>query len=163
MAKGKNTVAIVTEAVQPVTDAMGLVLWDVRFEKEGATWFLRLFIDKEGGVDIDDCENFSRTVDKLLDEIDPIDQSYVLEVGSPGIERELRKDWHFQKYLGELVTVRFIRPIEQQRDFTGTLTAYKDDEITILLDDELEMQVPLAETAYVRLYDDYTDIGGLDE
>lgn len=163
LAKGKNTVAVVAEAVQPIADTMGLVLWDVRFEKEGATWYLRLFIEKEGGVTISDCENFSRAADKLLDEVDPIDQSYVLEVGSPGTEREMRKDWHFQKYLGSLVNIRLIRPVEGQRDFIGALTGYENDEITILLDDSLEMQIALAETAYVKLYDDYTDVGGLEE
>ncbi|WP_312644805.1 ribosome maturation factor RimP [Hydrogenoanaerobacterium sp.] len=161
MAKGKNTVTLVSEVVQPVADEMGLILWDVRFEKEGASWYLRLFIDKEGGVNIEDCENFSRAVDKLLDEADPIDQSYYLEVGSPGIERELVKDWHFKQYIGKAVNVRFIRPVEGQKDFVGQLTAYENNEITILLDEDLEMQIPLAETAYVRLYDDF-DMGGLD-
>jgi len=161
LAKGKNTVTLVSEVVQPVADEMGLILWDVRFEKEGASWYLRLFIDKEGGVTIDDCENFSRTVDKLLDEADPIDQSYYLEVGSPGIERELVKDWHFKQYIGQMVNVRFIRPVEGQKDFVGKLTAYDNNEITLLLDEDLEMNIPLTETAYVRLYDDF-DMGGLD-
>ncbi len=161
LAKGKNTVAVVTELVKPVADQMGLTLWDVRFEKEGAGWYLRLFIDKEGGVTIDDCENYSRAVDKLIDDADPIDQSYYLEVCSPGVERELVQDWHFERYLGSLVNVRLIRPVEGQRDFTGELTAYADRTATILLDEETEMQVPLNEAAFVRLYDDY-DMGGLD-
>lgn len=162
MPKGKNTVAVVTELAQPVADKMGLILWDVRFEKEGATWYLRLFIDKDGGVNIDDCENFSRTLDKLLDEADPIDQSYVLEVGSPGIERELRCGWHFEAYLGALVNVRLIRPVEGRKDFLGELAAFDEDEITVVLEDGTEMKVKLAQTAYVRLYDDY-EMGGLDE
>ncbi|MEG0017859.1 MAG: ribosome maturation factor RimP, partial [Hydrogenoanaerobacterium sp.] len=79
MAKGKNTVELVTKLAQPVADEMGLVLWDVRFEKEGASWYLRLFIDKPEGVDILNCESFSHAIDKLLDAADPIEQSYFLE------------------------------------------------------------------------------------
>ena len=85
MASGKkNTVGIVTDLVRPITDELGLDLWDVRFEKEGSTWYLRIFLDKEEGVNIDDCENVSRRLSPILDETDPIVQSYTLEVSSPG-------------------------------------------------------------------------------
>lgn len=89
MASGKkNTVGIVTDLVRPITDELGLDLWDVRFEKEGSTWYLRIFLDKEEGVNIDDCENVSRRLSPILDETDPIVQSYTLEVSSPGIGRD---------------------------------------------------------------------------
>ena len=92
MASGKkNTVGIVTDLVRPITDELGLDLWDVRFEKEGSTWYLRIFLDKEEGVNIDDCENVSRRLSPILDETDPIVQSYTLEVSSPGIGRDLRR------------------------------------------------------------------------
>lgn len=92
MAPGKkNTVGIVTDLVRPITDELGLDLWDVRFEKEGSTWYLRIFLDKEEGVNIDDCENVSRRLSPILDETDPIVQSYTLEVSSPGIGRDLRR------------------------------------------------------------------------
>ena len=92
----------------------------------------------------------------LLDEADPIPQSYTLEVGSPGVERKLTKDWHFQKYLGEPVLVRLIRPVEGVRDFVGELAAYHEDgTIDLALDEESEMSFTLDETAYVRLYEEF--------
>ena len=107
---------------------MGLRLWDVRFEKEGSGWYLRYFIDKPGGVCIDDCERFSRAVDPLLDEADPIEQSYCLEVSSPGVERELTRPWHFEENLGRPVTARLISPRGGVREFSGTLLRYADNQ-----------------------------------
>lgn len=98
---GGNTVKIVTDLVKPIVDELGLILWDVRFEKEGSIWLLRVIIDKVGGVSVDDCEAVSRPLDKLLDEVDPIDQSYCLEVASAGLERELTKSWHFDECIGK--------------------------------------------------------------
>ena len=93
--KGGNTVAAVWEIAAPVAEQLGLSIWDIRFQKEGVSWYLRIYIDKEGGVGITDCENFSRAVDGPLDEADPIEQSYYLEVSSPGVERQLTRDEHF--------------------------------------------------------------------
>ena len=89
--KGGNTVSKVAALAKPIAEELGLSLWDVRFVKEGAQYYLRIFIDKEGGVSVDDCERMSRAIDKPLDELDPIEQSYILEVCSPGIERELSR------------------------------------------------------------------------
>ncbi|MFQ9871799.1 MAG: ribosome maturation factor RimP [Oscillospiraceae bacterium] len=97
--KKPNTVATVTQLVEPIVREAGVELWDVRFEKEGSLWFLRVYLDKEGGVTIDDCETVSRALSPVLDQADPIEQSYILEVSSPGVERDLVKDWHFQKYV----------------------------------------------------------------
>lgn len=133
----------------------GVELWDVRFEKEGSLWFLRVYLDKEGGVTIDDCETVSRALSPVLDQADPIEQSYILEVSSPGVERDLVKDWHFQKYVGSPVQVRLIRPVEGIRDFTGIMTGCEEAGITLLLDDDLEMQVLKSEAAYIRLVDQY--------
>lgn len=159
MAEGKkqNTVSIAEQIILPVLKEMGATLWDVRFEKEGATWYLRYFVDKEGGITINDLTDISRAVDKLLDAADPIDQSYTLEVCSPGIERKLIKDHHFQQYIGYLVNVRLIRPVEGIRDFTGKLIKKDGDNIHILIDteDEIEMVFTLKETAYVRLFADF--------
>lgn len=102
-----------------------------------------------------ECEAYTREMNKLLDEADPIDQSYYLEIGSPGVERELTRDWHFQKYLGEEVNVRLIRPVDGVRDFTGVLTASDENGVTIQLDEENEMTFARAEAAYVRLVDNY--------
>lgn len=152
-AKGKNTAAVCAELAEPVAQQMGIYLWDVLFEKEGAGWYLRYLVDKDGGITIDDCEAFSRTMSDLLDEADPIPQSYTLEVGSPGVERKLTKPWHFEKYLGEPVLVRLIRPVEGEREFVGTLTAYHEDgTIDVDLDDALQMTFTLDETAFVRLF-----------
>ena len=95
----KTTVEKVRELAQPIADELGFFLWDVRFEKEGATWYLRVLIDKDGGIDMDDCEAFTRPMNKVLDEADPISQSYVLECGSPGLGRELRRPEHFELWI----------------------------------------------------------------
>ena len=136
--KKTKAVDVAARLAAPVLAELGLELWDVRFEKEGSGWYLRYFIDKEGGVNINDCEAVSRRVDTLLDEADPIEQSYVLEVSSPGIERHLVKDWHFQRYIGQRVAVRLIRPVNGVRDFTGTLISKEGDNITILLEDDVQ-------------------------
>lgn len=160
MAQGKgkkpNTAAVCAELAQPVAQEMGLYLWDVAFEKEGAGWYLRYFIDKDtdGGIGIDECEAFSRRMSDLLDEADPIDQSYCLEVGSPGVERKLTKGWHFKKYMGEPVVVRLIRPVEGVREFVGELADFsgEDGSVTINLDEESQMTFTPEETAWVKLY-----------
>ena len=158
MAK-KNTAAVAEELAQPILDEMGLLLWDVVYEKEGSGWYLRYYVDKEGGIDINDCEAFSRAVEKALDAADPIEGSYTLEVSSPGIERQLTRDWHFESLMGEQLLVRLIRPVEGVRDFIGTLTAYADGVLTLLLDEETEMNVERGETAFIRLYNDFS--GGI--
>lgn len=160
--KKKGTVQMAEELVKPVLEELGLELWDTRFEKEGATWYLRYFIDKSGGVNISDCVEVSHSVEKLLDAADPIEQSYTLEVCSPGIERQLEKDWHFQTYLGQLISVRLIRPVEGMRDFVGKLTAKQGDQIHLLLDEDVEMVFSQKEAAYIRLYVDF-ETGGLEQ
>ncbi len=162
MAKGKNTVATVTELAAPVAAECGVRLWDVRFEKEGAGWYLRIVIDKDGGVNIDDCERISRKLDKLLDEADPIDTSYCLEVSSPGIERELLKKEHFEQFLGQEVWVRFIRAVDGERDFYGILTSYDNGTVTIRPTEDTEITFETNETSFVRVVDHY-EYGGQTE
>ena len=156
--KKPNTVEIVTQLAQPVVEEMGLQLWDVRFEKEGASWYLRLFIDKEGGVTIDDCENLSRTFDKILDEADPISQSYYFEVSSPGIGRDLVRPWHFERYLGQDVEVKMIRPMQTAqgktvREIVGTLTKCDEQNVWVTLEGE-ELSFAKKDAAYIRLYEE---------
>lgn len=155
MAK-KNTAAIAEELVAPILEEMGLQLWDVVYEKEGSGWYLRYYVDKEGGIDINSCEAFSRAISDVLDEADPIDGSYTLEVSSPGIERALTRDWHFETLMGQQLLVRLIRPVEGVRDFIGTLTDYRDGTLTLLLDEKTEMNVERGETAFIRLYNDFS-------
>lgn len=150
---GKNTVERVSEIVKPLADELSLQLWDVTFKKEGTDWYLRIFIDKDGGVSIDDCVNLTHAVTKPLDEADPISQSYMLEVCSPGIERELKRDEHFIKYIGAPVMLRTIRPIDNVRDFKGIMTGYENGVITVRLKGEKEVIVNKKDTSYVKLDD----------
>ena len=133
--KGGNTVRKVWEIAEPLAKNLGLELWDIRFEKEGANWYLRVFIDKDGGVSIDDCVDMSHALDKPLDDEDPIEQSYCLEVSSPGVERELRRDAHFEKCIGQKIKIKLIRPLDGQREFAGTLEGYDNGEISVRFDD----------------------------
>ncbi len=132
MANRKNVATTVRELVAPVADSMGYTLWDVEFVREGARRVLRITLDKPEGINIDDCEAFHRTIDPMLDEADPIDQSYYLEVSSPGIERELKYDFHFDACLGERVEVRLFAPDPNgQKTICGTLEGYDADSITV--------------------------------
>lgn len=139
--------------MQPITEGLGLTLWDVRFEKEGASWYLRIFIDKEGGIEIADCEAVNRPLNKLLDDTDPIEQSYVLEVSSPGLGRELRSEEHLAFAMGRAVRVRLFREQGGVREFVGTLTSFDKESIALDTNGE-NKQFRLADCAYVRLNDD---------
>lgn len=150
---GKNTVDRVSEIIKPFIDELSLELWDVTFKKEGTDWYLRVFIDKDGGVSIDDCVNLTHAITKPLDEADPISQSYMLEVSSPGVERELKTDKHFVKYIGSPVMMRTIRPIDGVRDFNGVMTEFNDGMITVTLKDEKEVTVNKKDTSFVKLDD----------
>lgn len=151
--KGGNTVAAVWDIAAPIAEQLGLDIWDIRFVKEGADWFLRIFIDKDGGVTIEDCENMSRAMDAPLDEADPIPQSYCLEVSSPGVERELTRDSHFEACKGEKIKLRLIRALEGKRDFSGVLEDMDGKQITVRLEDGSAMVVDKKETSYIKLDD----------
>ncbi len=150
---GKNTVSRVWEIAEPLAKQLGLILWDIRFVKEGANYYLRIFIDKEGGISIDDCVNMSRALDVPLDESNFIEQSYNLQVSSPGIERELTRDFHFEAFLGSPVMLRLIRPYNGIRNFEGELSRYCNGDVSIILDDETEMTAQKKEIAFVKLDD----------
>lgn len=149
MANSKSTVEKAYELAKPLAESLGVSIWDVVFEKEGASWYLRIFIDKDDGINIDDCEAFSRPFNKILDEKDFIDQSYIFEVGSPGIGRELKRPEHFEKYIGSPVRVRLIRAADGLKEIIGLLKEYNKD--SILID---EKEIKLSDTAFVKLYDD---------
>ncbi|MCC8073384.1 MAG: ribosome maturation factor RimP [Clostridiales bacterium] len=158
MANKGNTVSRVSEIITPYAKELGLDIWDIRFVKEGTDWYLRIFIDKNGGVSIDDCVDFTHAITKPLDDADPISQSYMLEVSSPGVERELITDSHFEKYIGSPIMLRLIRPIDNTRDFSGILADYNNGEITVELKDKSMLNVKKKETAYVKLDDfDFND------
>lgn len=149
-----GTVSSVWSLVQPIIEDLGLKIWDIRFLKEGANWYLRIFIEKENGVTIDDCEKVSRAIDAPLDKLDPIKNPYCLEVSSPGIERELTRPEHFQKYLGHEVIVRFIRPIHgNEKEVIGTLESFENNVITVRLANEEIIAKPKKEIVFVKLND----------
>ena len=152
MAK-QNTVQRVEEIVTPFAEELGLEICDITFKKEGSDWYLRIFIDKDGGVGIDDCVDLTHAVSKPLDEADPISQNYMLEISSPGVERELKRDEHFKKYIGSPVMVRTIRPVDGVRDFNGTLVAYENKALTIELQDGNSLTFEKKETNFVKLDD----------
>ena len=124
----------VTEQVaafaEPIVKEHGCVLWDVEYVREGSEYFLRLYIDKDGGVDINDCEAISRAVDPILDEKDPIPGSYHFEVCSAGLERVLKRPSDFQKYLGSPITVKLYRPRNGMKEIPCGLRAYEDGRLT---------------------------------
>ena len=153
--KGGVTVSKVWELCEPIVVSLGLKLWDVRYVKEGADWFLRVYIDKPEGVDITDCEKVSRAINDPLDELDPIENAYCLEVCSPGIERELVRDEHFEQFIGADIMVKMLRPIEGiGREFAGVLTAYEDGMVTITdHSGENEMTISKKDAAWIKLDD----------
>lgn len=157
--KKPNTVQRVMEIAAPIASSLGLEIWDIRYLKEGSDRYLRIFIDKEGGVGINDCVEMSHALDKPLDEGDFIAEAYILEVSSPGVERELTKPEHFEKMYGKPVKVKLIRALDGKREFSGVLEHYENGEITLLCDDESTFKVNKKETAYVRL----DDFGGIEQ
>lgn len=156
-AKKKGNVAQqVWEMAQPLAQELGLSLWDVQFVKEGADWFLRIFIDKEGGVSIDDCVDMTHAINPVLDREDPIPQEYLLEVSSPGLNRKLTRPQHFAAYLGRPVRARLIRPLETgERDLTGVLLrAEEDGRFELQMDEETSVTLEKKECSFVTAADD---------
>ena len=148
MSKVTDTVA---QLALPAVEAAGCSLWDGEYVKEAGVWYLRLYIDKPGGVSIDDCEAVSRPVSDLLDEVDPIEGSYTFEVSSAGADRVLRKPEHFEAYLGSEVEVKLYRAQEGRKELVGTLAAYEDGGVT-LQTPAGEKVLQKQDIAQVRLY-----------
>ncbi len=148
MAKVTDTVAALA---LPVVEGAGCALWDVEYVKEAGSWFLRVYIDKEGGVSIDDCEAISRPLSDLLDQADPIEGSYTFEVSSAGADRALKKPEHFARFLGEEVEVRLYRPREGRKESVGLLRNFEDGAVTLEIGGR-ETVFTKQEIALVRLY-----------
>ena len=140
----------VTQFAKPVVEANGCTLWDVEYVREGTEYFLRLYIDKEGGVDITDCEAISRAVDPILDEEDPIPDSYHFEVCSAGLERALKRPGDFQQFMGSPITVKLYRPRNGLKEIPAVLKGYEDGRITVEAGKET-ITFEKSEVALVRL------------
>ena len=146
----KKVTELTAELAAPVVAAQGCELWDVEYVKEAGTWYLRLYIDKEGGVSIDDCEAISRRVSDLLDEADPIEDSYTFEVSSAGAERPLKRPSDFERFMGSPITIRLYKNKDGRKEFAGTLAGYEDG--AVLLDTGGQtLRFEKAEIALVRL------------
>ena len=145
----------ITEQVEafakPIVEEKGCTLWDVEYVREGSERFLRVYIDKEGGVCIDDCEAVARAMDPILDEKDPIPDSYSFEVCSAGLERVLKRPGDFEQFLGSTVLVRLYKPVDGRKEVVGTLTGYEDGAVTITVNGR-PVRFEKNEVALVRLY-----------
>jgi ribosome maturation factor RimP len=147
----KKVTEVCAELALPFVEAAGCTLWDVEYVREAGTWFLRVYIDAPDGVDIDQCEAVSRPLSDALDEADPIEGSYVLEVGSAGAGRTLRKPEHFAAYLGSQVDVKLYRPKDGRKEFTGELKGYEDGAVTVAIGGE-DVTFGKQEIALTRLH-----------
>lgn len=143
------------ELITPIIEQHGFELVDVEYVKEGSNWYLRVYIDKPGGITVDDCETVSRAFSDILDEKDYIEDAYVFEVSSPGLGRPLKKEKDFKRSLGEEVEIRTYRAIDRQKEFTGILTAYDENTVTIEYEDETTQTFERSEIALIRLAFDF--------
>jgi len=145
-----------TEAlILPLVEAASFELVDVEYVKEAGNWYLRAYIDKPGGITVDDCELISRSLSDKLDEEDFIDEAYILEVSSPGLGRPLKKEKDFARSMGQSVELRTYRAIDRQKEFTGILAAYDRDSITLEMENEEKLVFNRADVALVRLAIDF--------
>ncbi|MFT4006534.1 MAG: ribosome maturation factor RimP [Lacrimispora sp.] len=139
----------------PLMKEINFELVDVEYVKEAGNWYLRAYIDKEGGITVDDCEVVSRRLGDWLDEKDFIEDSYILEVSSPGLGRPLKKDKDFERSIGKDVDIRLYKPLNKQKDFTGSLKAYNKETVTIIQEDGTELVLNRPEIALIRLAFDF--------
>ena len=154
MPKGKEIEARTEELLLPIAEENDVEIYDVEYVKEGGEWYLRAYIDREDGVNIQDCENVSRKLSDRLDEEDFIEEAYILEVSSPGLGRPLKKDRHLEKSLGKEVELRLYRPQEKQKEFEGILKAYDKDSVTLEIQEE-ERKFAKSDIALIRLALDF--------
>lgn len=153
--RGNNVVNIVWKLAEPIAKDLGFKIWDIKFLREGSNYYLRIFIDNESCITIEDCENMSRAIDKPLDELDPISQNYCLEVCSPGINRELTREEHLERSIGQKITVRLIRPLNDgTKQLNGVFMSFnKDDLIVSLSDNSKNLCLSRKNIAFIKLDD----------
>ncbi len=155
MAKRDNYEKRTERLLEPILIENNFELYDVEYVKEGSNWYLRTFIDKEGGIDVEDCVLVSRELSDLLDKEDFIPDAYILEVSSPGLGRQLKKDKHFDRSIGEEVEIKLYRPIDKQKEWIGILISYNSDVLTLQIEEETQMDILRKDIAMVRLTFDF--------
>ncbi len=155
MAKREEYEAKTESFLLPLMEENNFELVDVEYVKEAGNWYLRAYIDKEGGISVDDCETISRRLGDWLDEKDFIADSYILEVSSPGLGRPLKKDKDFNRSIGKDVDIKLYKPLNKQKDFTGTLKSYDRETVTITQEDGIELVLNRPEIALIRLAFDF--------
>ncbi|HQD51336.1 MAG TPA: ribosome maturation factor RimP [Defluviitaleaceae bacterium] len=147
----QNIEQTVETYLKPILDEHNFELVDVEYVKEGTNWYLRVFIDKEGGITIDDCELVSRALEKILDKEDPIKNSYILEVSSPGLDRPLKKDSDFEKYKGRIVDIKLYKPFNKKKEYSGELLELRDNIVYIIDEEGNQLSFNRNDIAIVRL------------
>lgn len=147
MKSAKSIVGALYPVIEQTASELGYSIWDVEYVKEGSEWYLRITIDSENGIDIEDCEKMSRAIDPILDEVNVIEDAYHLEVSSPGIERDIKTDYHMDVCRGERVVVKLYAPINGAKSYVGVLNGY--DEENVFID---EMQIPKKAIAKMNVY-----------
>lgn len=143
------------ELITPILDRMNFELVDVEYVKEGGTWYLRAYIDKEGGITVNDCEAVAREMNEILDREDFVEDSYVFEVSSPGLGRPLKKEKDYIRSMGKEVEIRTYRAINREKEFYGILSAYDENTVTIKTEDGTEMTFEKSDIALIRLAFDF--------
>ena len=155
MSKREAYEARTEELITPILERMQFELVDVEYVKEGATWYLRAYIDKEGGITVNDCEAVAREMNEILDREDYIDDSYVFEVSSPGLGRPLKKEKDYARSMGKELEIRTYRAIDKKKEFYGILTSYDEKTVTIETEDGSELTLEKADIALIRLAFDF--------
>lgn len=151
--KKSNVCSEVLKLAEPIADQNGCEIYDIEFKKEGSDYYLRIFIDlkdREKKVSLDECEAVSRALSEVLDDKDPIEQAYMLEVSSPGLDRQLKTEQHFKRFEGSKVDVGLYKAVNGTKCLTGTLSSFEDATLTLMLDSE-EFKIALSETTFVKL------------
>lgn len=151
MGRSESYEAKTEQLIQPLIDANNFELVDVEFVKEGSDWYLRVYIDKDGGITVDDCELISRAFNEILDREDYISEQYIFEVSSPGLMRPLKKEKDYKRSVGKLIDIKFYKPVDKCKEFTGVLDSYDKDTVTIKMDDDTQKTFDRSNLAMIRL------------
>ena len=151
MGRSESYEAKTEQLIQPLIDANNFELVDVEFVKEGSDWYLRVYIDKDGGITVDDCELISRAFNEILDREDYISEQYIFEVSSPGLMRPLKKEKDYKRIVGKLIDIKLYKPVDKCKEFTGVLDSYDKDTVTIKMDDDTQKTFDRSNLAMIRL------------